>query len=53
MKDERERLGHMLEAIAKLDKYAALGEEAFLRDELIQNWMVRHLQIMGEAARSI
>lgn len=29
MKDERERLGHMLEAIAKLDKYAALGAIRF------------------------
>ncbi|MFA4936430.1 MAG: DUF86 domain-containing protein, partial [Candidatus Methanoperedens sp.] len=30
-----------------------LGCAAFMRDELIQNWMVHHLQIIGEAVRSL
>ena len=29
------------------------GREAFDRDELIQSWFVRHLQIIGEAARAL
>ena len=46
------RLRDMLEAIEYIERYAIQGREAFERDELIQNWMVRHLQIIGEAARS-
>ena len=52
MKDYRERLRHILEAIERIEKYAARGENAFRQDELIQNWMLRHLQVIGEAART-
>lgn len=40
MGDDRERLRHMLEAIARGEKYADRGEQAFRQDELIQNWIV-------------
>jgi uncharacterized protein with HEPN domain len=43
----------MLEAIEHIDRYASRGKEAFERDELIQNWVVRHLQVIGEAARAM
>ena len=42
-----------LEAIEKIEKYTVRAEEVFRREELIQNWMVRHLQIIGEAARNL
>ena len=29
------------------------GRQAFDADELIQSWIVRHLQIIGEAARGL
>ena len=29
------------------------GRKAFEADELIQSWIVRHLQIIGEAARAL
>jgi uncharacterized protein with HEPN domain len=29
------------------------GKEAFLDDELIQNWMVNHITMIGEACRSL
>lgn len=51
MREDRERLLHILEAIERVEKYAAHGQETFRRDELIQNWMVRHIQVIGEAAR--
>jgi len=47
------RLEDILEAIARVERYAARGKEAFERDELIQNWFVRHLQIIGEAVRAL
>ena len=36
MRDDRERLLDILEAIDQIEKYAARGREAFERDELIQ-----------------
>jgi uncharacterized protein with HEPN domain len=43
----------MIEAIDRIERYAARGREAFDRDELIQSWFIRHLQILGEAARAL
>jgi uncharacterized protein with HEPN domain len=53
VRDPRERLEDILEAIGHIDRYAARGREAFEADELIQSWFVRHLQIIGEAARAL
>jgi uncharacterized protein with HEPN domain len=53
MRDPKERLRDMLEAIEYIERYAVQGREVFEQDELIQNWMVRHLQIIGEAARAL
>lgn len=50
MRDGNERLLDMLEAIEEIERYAVRGREAFLQDELVQVWMVHHLQIIGEAA---
>lgn len=53
MRDDRERLQDILDAIARIEKYAGRGRPAFEQDELIQNWIIRHLQIIGEAARAL
>lgn len=53
MRDDRERLLDILEAIERIERYAARGREAFEREELLQTWAVYHLQIIGEAARKI
>ncbi|MBI5301215.1 MAG: DUF86 domain-containing protein [Chloroflexi bacterium] len=53
MRDDRERLEDILEAIAHVEKYAAQGRQAFEQDELIQTWIVHHLQIIGEAASRV
>jgi len=50
MRDGNERLLDILEAIEEIERYAVRGREAFLQDELVQVWMVHHLQIIGEAA---
>jgi uncharacterized protein with HEPN domain len=49
MRDDRERLQDILEAIARIDKYTAQGRQAFEGDELVQTWVVHHLMILGEA----
>lgn len=53
MRDEKERILDILEAIERIQKYAARGRDAFEHDELIQNWIVHHLQVIGEAAANI
>jgi len=48
-----ERLRDILEAIERIERYTAQGRAAFDSDELIQSWVVRHLQIIGEAANAL
>jgi len=43
----------MAESIRKIEKYASRGKKAFDREELLQVWIVHHLQILGEAARGV
>jgi uncharacterized protein with HEPN domain len=53
MRDDRERLLDILEAIERIEKYTSKGREVFEDDELIQTWVVHHLEIIGEAARAL
>ena len=53
MRDDRERLLDILEAIQKIERYSHRGREAFEQEELLQVWVVRHLQIIGEAAGKV
>ncbi len=53
MRDDRERLLDMSDAIERINKYVIRGRQAFEQDELVQNWIVHHLQILGEAAARI
>ena len=53
MRDPGERLRDILEAIDRVERYASRGRAAFEQDELVQTWILRHLQIIGEAARAI
>ncbi|KAM3090315.1 DUF86 domain-containing protein [Phormidesmis sp. 146-35] len=52
MRNDRERLHDILEAILRIERYAKQGKEAFEQDELIQTWISYHLQVIGEAARA-
>ena len=53
MRDPKERLRDILEAIAAIDRYRDRDRSAFEQDELLQVWFLRHLQIIGEAARRL
>ena len=53
MRDPAERLRDILEAITAIERYSNCDKRAFERDELLQTWFVRNLQIVGEAARTI
>ena len=53
MRDDQRRLLDIAEAIEQIEKYASKGRKVFEGDELIQNWIVHHLQVIGEAAWAI
>jgi uncharacterized protein with HEPN domain len=53
MRSDRERLADILEALEKIERYTPRGKHAFETDEMFQVWVVRHLQIIGEAAGRI
>jgi len=53
MRNVAERLRDILEAIAAINRYEARDKKSFEADELLQGWFLRHLQIVGEAARAI
>lgn len=53
MRDDRLRCLDMAEAIRNIEKYSSRGKEQFFREELVQVWIVHHLQILGQAARGV
>jgi len=54
MKSDAVYLHHILEAISRIERYVQ-GKtfEEFLRDELLQDGVIRQLSIIGEAARRV
>lgn len=47
-------LGHMLEAIRRIDEYTStVNYEDFIRGKIIQDAVLRNIEIIGEAARNI
>lgn len=53
MRDNRERLLDILESIGRVKRYSIRGREVFESDELVQVWIVHHLQNLGEAASAL
>lgn len=47
-------LDHILQAIGRIYRYTeAMSEEEFLASELVQDAVVRNIEIIGEAARNV
>lgn len=53
MRSDRERLLDVLEAVEKINKYAANGRADLINNELVQNWVVSHIQHIGEACSKV
>lgn len=53
MRKPEERLQDILDAIEAIERYVSQGRSAFEDQELVQVWIVHHLQIIGEAANDI
>jgi hypothetical protein len=52
MRSDLDRLNDILAAIAKIEERAA-DRLAFQNDEMLQVWVIHHLQVIGEAARGV
>lgn len=53
MRNDRLYLTDIAEAIVRIQKYTAADPSALEHDELIQTWVIRHLEIIGEAVRCL
>ncbi len=53
MKDPRVYLAQILERIERILNYTAKGKETFLGDPVIQDAVIRNLEVMGEASGRI
>jgi uncharacterized protein with HEPN domain len=53
VRSDRDRLNDILSAIQKISEHTGAGREEFLRDEMLQVWMIHHFEIIGESARSL
>jgi uncharacterized protein with HEPN domain len=47
-------LGHILQAIQRIERYVGSADEAaFLVSEIVQDAVIRNLEVIGEASRNI
>lgn len=53
MREYKERLLDIIEAIEKIEIYFSKGHSVFEESELIQIWFVHYLQIIGEAVSKL
>lgn len=49
MTDERLHLVHILDCIDRVRRYTAAGSEAYFSDEMVQDAVLRNLQILAES----
>lgn len=53
MIDDDRRLQDIRDAAERILSHAGGGRPAFDRDEMLQVWMLHHLQVIGEAVRTL
>ncbi len=53
MRSDRDRLTDIIEAIEKIQERVPPTTEELVASELLQVWVVHHLQVIGEAANNL
>lgn len=53
MKDDRVYLRHILDSIARIENYTAGGRPIFDANPMVQDAVVRNLEMIGEAVRHV
>ena len=52
--DQSAFLNHILDAIKKIEKYIqGIDEEAFKKNDLVQDGVIRQIEIIGEAVKRL
>jgi uncharacterized protein with HEPN domain len=53
VKDDRVYLCHIRDAIIRIESYVSRGRSAFLAETIIQDAVIRNLEVIGEATKSL
>lgn len=53
MKDDRVYLAHILDAIQRIEAFTAPGHEQFTSQVIIQDAVIRNLEVIGEAVKRL
>ena len=53
MKGDLFCVNHIVECIARIERYSSAGESQFYKDELIQDAVLRNLQVLAESSQRI
>jgi uncharacterized protein with HEPN domain len=53
VKDAAVFLRHIQDAIARIEAYTAGGQGAFLSDSMVQDAVIRNLEVIGEAVKNL
>lgn len=54
MTDDTVYLQHMLDAITRIERYTdGMSESEFQNDDLVQDGVIRQIEILGEAAKQV
>ena len=53
MRDDVAYLRHILDAIARIESYSSGGRSAFMSELLIQDAVLRNLEVIGEAVKGL
>ena len=53
MKNDRVYLNHIIDAITRIESYTSKGKEVFFRESVVQDAVIRNLEIIGEAVKNL
>ena len=53
MKDDKVYLINIVESIDNIEEYIKNGREEFMRTKMIQDAVIRNLEIIGEATKNV
>jgi uncharacterized protein with HEPN domain len=53
VKDDQVYLAHVRDAIARIDTFTSGGRERFLVDVMVQDAVIRNLEVIGEAVKGL
>lgn len=53
MRSDADRVEDILRAIDRIERKTAVAKHPFREDEMLQTWVVHHLEIIGEAAKGL